>query len=80
MLVGEHGSDQADGGSVVGEDPDDVGPSFHFLVQPLEPLPQQRLAAEDEKRLANLGQNGPRDTSGLTMTHCVPNERVVVER
>ena len=25
---------------------------------------------------ANLGKNGPRDVTGLTMTHCVPNERV----
>ena len=47
-------------------------------VQGLEPLPKQRLTPEDEKRLANLGQNGPRDTTGLTMTHCVPNERAIV--
>ena len=31
-------------------------------------------------RVANLGNNGPRSVEGLTMTHCVPNERVVVER
>jgi catalase len=30
--------------------------------------------------MANLGKNGPRDVEGLTMTHCVPNERVKVER
>ena len=30
--------------------------------------------------LANLGKNGPRDVSGMTMTHCVENERVVTSR
>jgi catalase len=30
--------------------------------------------------MANLGKNGPRDVSGLTMTHCVPNERMKVDR
>ena len=28
------------------------------------------------QRAANLGKNGPRDVTGLKMTHCVPNERV----
>jgi len=36
VLVAEHGSDESDGGAVVGEDPDDVGPSFHFLVESFE--------------------------------------------
>ena len=34
------------------------------------------LAEDEQQRLDNLGANGPRDVSGLTMTHCVPNERV----
>ncbi|TDQ46581.1 catalase [Actinorugispora endophytica] len=49
-------------------------------VSHLEPLRGQSLTDEDRKRLANLGGNGPRDVSGLTMTHCVPNERHLVER
>ncbi|MFD3355555.1 catalase [Streptomyces fradiae] len=49
-------------------------------VAGLEPLPGQTLTDEDRKRLANLGENPPRDVAGLTMTHCVPNERFVVER
>ncbi|SDD09806.1 catalase [Actinokineospora iranica] len=49
-------------------------------VAHLEPLPSQDLGDEDRKRLANLGQNGPRDVSGITMTHCVPNERVTLAR
>ncbi|GGC08489.1 catalase [Cellulomonas carbonis] len=47
-------------------------------VRHLEPLPGQTLTEEERTRLANLGKNGPRDVSGLVMTHCVPNERVVV--
>lgn len=47
-------------------------------VAHLEPLQSQTLTDEDRQRLANLGKNGPRDVSGLTMTHCVPNERHVV--
>ena len=47
-------------------------------VRDLEPLPSQTLSDEEEKRRANLGANGPRDVSGLTMTHCVPDEHVVV--
>ena len=27
-----------------------------------------------------FGKNPPRDVEGLTMTHCVPNERYVVTR
>lgn len=49
-------------------------------VRGLEPLSKQELTDEDKQRLANLGSNPPRDVVGLTMTHCVPNERVVVSR
>ncbi|MDP9444938.1 MAG: catalase [Actinomycetota bacterium] len=49
-------------------------------VRHLPPLPKQQLSEEEQQRLANLGKNGRRDVEGLTMTHCVPNERVVVER
>ncbi|HEU4423376.1 MAG TPA: catalase [Pilimelia sp.] len=49
-------------------------------VRHLEPLPHQSLTDEDRDRLANLGKNGPRDVRGLTMTHCVLNERVVTSR
>lgn len=49
-------------------------------VRHLEPLPKQQLTDEERERMANLGKNGPRNVEGLTMTHCVPNERVVVER
>ena len=61
-------------GEGLGIKPDDV--------RHLQPLPQQELTLtdEDRRRLANLGSNGPRDVEGLTMTHCVPNERHVVER
>src|SRR5690606_35693942 len=37
-------------------------------VAHLEPLQSQSLTEEDRRRLANLGANGPRDVSGLTMT------------
>ncbi|WP_030669225.1 catalase [Streptomyces rimosus] len=47
-------------------------------VSHLEPLTGQTLTDEDRKRLANLGDNPPRDVSGLTMTHCVPDERHAV--
>ncbi len=59
-------------GKGLGISPDDV--------KGLEPLPTQRLTDEDRQRLANLSKNSPRDVSGLTMTHCVPNEHVVVSR
>ncbi|GAA5047330.1 catalase [Thermocatellispora tengchongensis] len=48
-------------------------------VAHLEPLPKQTLTEEDRARLANLGKNGPRDVTGLKMTHCVPNERADVK-
>ncbi|MFP7833442.1 catalase [Marisediminicola sp. LYQ134] len=47
-------------------------------VKHLEPLATQTLDDDELARLANLGANGPRDVSGLVMTHCVPNERVVL--
>jgi catalase len=49
-------------------------------VRHLPPLQTQSLTADEEQRLANLGKNGPRDVAGLTMTHCVKNERVVTTR
>ena len=42
--------------------------------------PTQTLTDAELERAANLGKNGPRDVSGLTMTHCVPNEHVTVTR
>jgi catalase len=59
-------------GDGLGITPDDV--------RDLEPLPGQTLSEEDLQRLSDLGKNGPRDVTGLTMTHCVPNERVVLAR
>ncbi len=59
-------------GEGLGITPDDV--------RHLDPLPTQTLTEAELERLSNLGKNGPRDVEGLTMTHCVPNERVVVER
>jgi catalase len=47
-------------------------------VRGLPPLQTQTLSEEEQQRAANLGKNGPRDVTGLTMTHCVPNEHVVV--
>jgi catalase len=47
-------------------------------VRGLPPLQTQTLTEEEQRRAANLGKNGPRDVSGHQMTHCVPNERVVV--
>ncbi|MFG3436794.1 catalase [Nonomuraea sp. NPDC047897] len=44
-------------------------------VTHLEPLPGQTLTDEDRQRLSQLGKNGPRDVTGLKMTHCVPDER-----
>ncbi|MGC9666082.1 catalase-related domain-containing protein [Planosporangium sp. 12N6] len=49
-------------------------------VSQLEPLPSQMLTDSERQRLANLGKNGPRDVEGLRMTHCVPDEHVVVSR
>jgi catalase len=42
----------------------------------LPPLATQTLTEDELARAANLGKNGPRDVTGLAMTHCVPNERV----
>ncbi|EYR64056.1 catalase [Actinotalea ferrariae CF5-4] len=47
-------------------------------VRHLPPLAGQTLSDDELARLANLGKNGPRDVTGLEMTHCVPNERVAV--
>jgi catalase len=47
-------------------------------VRGLEPLQSQTLTEAELERAANLGKNGPRDVIGLVMTHCVPNEHVVV--
>lgn len=60
------------GGEGLGVGPDDV--------RHLEPLASQTLTEVELERVSNLGKNGPRDVEGLTMTHCVPNEHVVVER
>ncbi|MFF9689983.1 catalase [Streptomyces sp. NPDC014623] len=49
-------------------------------VAHLEPLPTQNLDDDERKRLARLGDNPPRDVTGLTMTHCVPNKRHTVTR
>ncbi|MDX6664230.1 MAG: catalase [Solirubrobacteraceae bacterium] len=46
-------------------------------VKDMEPLPTQTLSEAEEAWRANLGENAPRDVSGLVMTHCVPNEREV---
>jgi catalase len=59
-------------GEGLGITPDDV--------RGLPPLATQELSPADQERLANLGKNGPRDVTGLTMTHCVPNERVVLAK
>jgi catalase len=47
-------------------------------VRGLEPLQSQTLNEDELARAANLGKNGPRDVTGPTMTHTVPNERVVL--
>ncbi|MFH9137645.1 catalase [Streptomyces sp. NPDC017524] len=47
-------------------------------VKGLRPLASQDLSEDDRERLARLGENPPRDVEGLTMTHCVSNERHVV--
>ncbi|MEU6431753.1 catalase [Microbispora sp. NPDC046973] len=57
-------------GEGLGITPDDV--------KHLEPLASQDLTDEDRERLSNLGKNGPREVSGLKMTHCVPDERAAV--
>ena len=45
-------------------------------VRGLAPLQTQTLTEDELQRAANLGKNGPRDVTGMTMTHCVPNGRV----
>jgi catalase len=47
-------------------------------VNDLGPLQTQTLNEAETGRMNNLGKNGPRNVEGLTMTHCVPNEHVVV--
>jgi catalase len=47
-------------------------------VRGLPPLATQTLSEAELARAANLGNNGPRDVTGLVMTHCVPNERVAL--
>jgi catalase len=47
-------------------------------VKHLQPLATQTLSEAELERLANLGHNGPRDVSGLEMTHCVLNEHAAV--
>ncbi|WP_138759809.1 catalase [Modestobacter altitudinis] len=49
-------------------------------VRGLQPLQTQTLTEAELQRAANLGKNGPRDVTGLTMTHCVPNEHVVLAK
>jgi catalase len=44
-------------------------------VRALKPLASQGWGEEEQRRLDNLGNNGPRDVEGHVMTHCVPNER-----
>jgi catalase len=47
-------------------------------VKHLTPVPTQGWGPEEQKRLDNLGDNGPRDVAGKVMTHCVPNDRVQI--
>src|SRR4051812_29417499 len=47
-------------------------------VKHLEPVPSQGWGEQEQKRLDNLGSNGPRDVSDTEMTHCVPNEHAAV--
>ena len=49
-------------------------------VAHLPPLAGQSLTEEDRVRLGRLGDNPPRDVTGLTMTHCVPDKHHVVTR
>ncbi|ALD13682.1 catalase [Clavibacter capsici] len=44
-------------------------------VKDLPPLQSQTLSEDELARLANLGHNGPRDVTGLVLTHCVPDAR-----
>jgi catalase len=47
-------------------------------VRDLEPLATQTLSEDDLKRVANLGNNPPREVGDLEMTHCVPNEHEAI--
>jgi catalase len=49
-------------------------------VRGLAPLATQTLTEAELQRAQNLGKNGSRDVTGKVMTHCVPNEHVVVKR
>ncbi|MYW57806.1 MULTISPECIES: catalase [unclassified Streptomyces] len=49
-------------------------------VAQMAPLSGQTLTEEDRVRLGRLGDNPPRDVTGLTMTHCVPDKHHVVTR
>lgn len=49
-------------------------------VASLELLKNQVFTDEEQQRRVNLGNNGPRSTKGMTLTHFVANERFVVER
>ncbi|WP_317232442.1 catalase [Clavibacter capsici] len=44
-------------------------------VKDLPPLRSQTLSEDELARLADLGHNGPRDVTGLVLTHCVPDAR-----
>ena len=44
-------------------------------VAHLQPLPSQTLTDEDQRRLANLGNNAPRTLTGQKITGSVPNRR-----
>jgi catalase len=56
---------------------DGIGVSLED-VKDMPPLATQVFNDEERQRLANLGNNGPRDVAGLEMTHCVPNEHAAV--
>jgi catalase len=56
---------------------DGIGVSLEDIGD-LEPLAKQVFNDEEIRRLENLGHNGPRDVSGVVMTHCVDNEHDVV--
>ena len=63
MCEDEYGARVGDGLGISADD-----------VRGLEPLATQTLTDEELRRAANLGDNGTRETNGLVMTHCVPNE------
>ena len=47
-------------------------------VRHLPPLASHPLSEDDLQRVANLGNNPPREVGDLVMTHCVPNEHAAV--